>query len=198
MSVQPPVVIAASLAIAAATAGVVIGTSSSKAPTRVLGEKTSASGTNGNGNGNGGCGNGNGKPGCPTPSPSPSPNGNGNGNGNGGDHKNFTITDRAKSTTNLYPGAAQPRWLTLSNPNNFIIQVSTLTATVGQPTYDSGATATGCTSSMIRVDPLASPVNVPAGGSTDVALTVRMSNTPAPACKGANFPLTYSGTAVKP
>lgn len=184
MPVQLPVVIAGGLAVAAVTAGVVIGTSPSKAPTKVLGEKTTASA----GKGNGGCGNG--KPGCPTPSPSPT--------GTGGSHKDFTVADRPGFTTNLYPGAAQPRWVTLSNPNNFVIQVSSLTATVGQPTTHSGATATGCTSSAIRVDPLAAPVNVPAGGNVDVALTVRMSNKPPVACKDVNFPLTYSGTAVKP
>lgn len=111
----------------------------------------------------------------------------GNTKDNGNDKKDFTI---AGNVTGLYPGAVRPLVLTLTNPNNFPIQVASFAATV--------AGVTGCAASNVRVDALAPGVVIPANGSTTATVQVRMADSPPNACQHATFGLTYSGTAVKP
>jgi hypothetical protein len=91
----------------------------------------------------------------------------------------------------LYPGASQPQWVRITNPNHFDILVTSLSATAG-------SRATGCPAGNLTVVPLRTPVRVRATSYTDTALTARLSPTAPDGCKNLTFPLTYSGTATKP
>jgi hypothetical protein len=101
--------------------------------------------------------------------------------------KDFTISGQASG---LYPGASRPLVLTLANGNNFAIRVTVLAVAVANA-------STACAGTNVRVAPLATPVVVPANGTTTTTLTARMANNPPNACRNATFGLTYSGTAEK-
>jgi hypothetical protein len=110
----------------------------------------------------------------------------------------FGIADTPGRGTALYPGASQPRWVRLTNPNNFDILVTALTATAGPPTDARGRTVRACPAHDLTVAPLRAAVRVRAGSHADTALTAHLAPTAPDACKNLTFPLTYSGTATKP
>ncbi|GAB3158149.1 hypothetical protein GCM10027258_68780 [Amycolatopsis stemonae] len=115
---------------------------------------------------------------------------------NGG--KRFGIADLPGRASPLYPGATGTRWIRLSNPEKFAIQVKTVEAKVGTPLDARGRPVTACPATSVRVDALARPVPVTGGGSADVALRTHMLPGAPPACRALTFPLSYTGTAVKP
>ncbi|WP_370963029.1 hypothetical protein [Amycolatopsis sp. cg9] len=117
-------------------------------------------------------------------------------NGNG--IKQFAIGDVPGRATALFPGATGTRWIRLGNAENFPIRVETVSAAVGKPVDDRGRTVAACPASSVRVDALAAPVTVPGKGTADVALTTHMLPGTPDACRALTFPLTYTGTAVKP
>lgn len=106
---------------------------------------------------------------------------------NGNDKKDFTI---AGSVSGLYPGSARTLTVTVTNPNNFAIRVTSLTATVADP-------AGPCTAGAVQVPPMAGTFVVPGNGSAATTLTARMANNPPDACQSTTFGITYSGTADK-
>jgi hypothetical protein len=120
------------------------------------------------------------------------------GNGVPATPHQFGIVDTPGHSTALYPGASQPRWVRLTNPNNFDILVTALTATAGTPTDARGRTVRDCPALDLTVAPLSAAVRVRANSYADTALTARLAPTAPDACKNLNFPLTYSGTATKP
>ncbi|MGW3999122.1 hypothetical protein [Amycolatopsis sp. NPDC004772] len=117
-------------------------------------------------------------------------------NGNG--IKQFGIADVPGRATALVPGATGTRWIRLANAENFPILVQTVTAAVGKPVDSRGRPVPACPATSVQVDPLARPVPVPRDGTADVALTTRMLPGTPEACRSLTFPLTYTGTAVKP
>ncbi|MDX3655692.1 hypothetical protein PV646_00110 [Streptomyces sp. ID05-26A] len=104
--------------------------------------------------------------------------------------KAFTIAD-AGTATGLVPGGTVTRKVRVTNPNNQDIKVSRLDTSVGRPSPN-------CPANAVTVAPLAAPVVVAKNSSAEVALTVRMAASAPDACKNLTFPLTYSGTAIKP
>jgi hypothetical protein len=104
--------------------------------------------------------------------------------------KAFTIAD-VGTVTGLVPGGTVTRKVRVTNPNNADIKVTRLDTSVGRP-------SPSCPQNTVTVDALATPVLVARNGSADVPLTVRMSVVAPNACKNLTFPLTYSGTAIKP
>lgn len=128
---------------------------------------------------------------------------NGNGNGNGGNSAGnaphtFTISG---SLDGLYPGdgtADQPEYvyLTVDNPNNQAIEVTSLSLSVGDAsstcTADNLAPARETVSFSVVV-----PKNSQVGGTT-FAMPIRMLATAPDDCQRAIFPLTLSGTATGP
>jgi hypothetical protein len=183
-------------AASVATAGVVVPLVTSGESSHVLGEKITASQSTVTTAGNGAAGastNGN--------------NGNGNGgtngnNGNGQTNKQFVVNDASKVppvASLLYPGGQLPWEISVYNPNNFAISVTSIAGSVGQPTTISGVAvpASTCASSTVRVDTLSTPLTIDANSTVQTSLTVRMSNDAPNGCKNLKFPLTYSGTAVK-
>lgn len=104
--------------------------------------------------------------------------------------KTFTIAD-AGAATGLVPGGTVTRKVRVTNPNNQDIKVTRLDTSVGRPSPN-------CPANAVTVNALAAPVVVAKNSSADVALTVRMAASAPDACKNLTFPLTYSGTAIKP
>jgi hypothetical protein len=98
----------------------------------------------------------------------------------------FTISG---SVNGLAPGVGSQFPLTVSNPYDFPIKVTTLTATVG----DAGAS---CLGQSVQVQPLRHPVQVPARGSAIALLAVTLSNSSPNVCQKATWPVTYGGQAV--
>ncbi|MFD4673208.1 hypothetical protein ACFWNN_26035 [Lentzea sp. NPDC058450] len=104
--------------------------------------------------------------------------------------KAFTIAD-AGTATGLVPGGTVTRAVRVTNPDNQAIKVTRLDTAVGRPSPQ-------CPAGAVTADPLAAPVVVAKNAHADVALTVRMAASAPNACKNLTFPLTYSGTAIKP
>ncbi|MEV6824712.1 hypothetical protein [Amycolatopsis sp. NPDC051102] len=117
---------------------------------------------------------------------------------NGSGIKPFGIADVPGRATALFPGATGTRWIRLANAENFPILVQTLTADVGKPVDGRGRLVPACPASSVRVDALPKPVTVAGNGTADVALTSHMLPGAPDACRSVTFPLTYTGTAVKP
>jgi hypothetical protein len=106
----------------------------------------------------------------------------------------FRVSDAPGHPMSLRPGATQPQWVRLTNPNDVAIQVSTLSAAVGQPVDRSGRPMARCSAGAVTVTPLPVSVTVPPHGQVDTTLSVRMApNTPAE-CQGASYPLSYTGS----
>jgi hypothetical protein len=117
----------------------------------------------------------------------------------GNDNKPFTISG---SVTGLQIGAPKAVPLTLTNPNNQTIFVTSLTISAGNA-------SAACDSSNIQVTPstasATNPITVPANGSVTLSgslaafapkLTlVDKPNVNQNACKNTSFALTYSGSA---
>lgn len=104
--------------------------------------------------------------------------------------KAFTIAD-VGAVTGLVPGGTVTRKVRVTNPNNQDIKVTRLDTSVGRPSPN-------CPANAVTADALAAPVLVAKNASADVNLTVRMARTAPDTCKNLVFPLTYSGTAIKP
>ena len=102
-------------------------------------------------------------------------------------HGTFTI---AGSVGGLYPGASARLVLTVSNPQPFAIDVTSITTTVG----DASAS---CAASNLTVAAFSGNLNVPGRSSARVAVPVALGHAAPDACQGAVFPLTYSGLAQK-
>jgi len=117
-------------------------------------------------------------------------------NGNG--IKQFGIADVPGKATALFPGATGTRWIRLANAENFPILVQTVTAAVGKPADGRGRPVPACPATSVRVDALPRPVPVAGNGTADIALTTHMLPGAPDACRSVTFPLTYTGTAVKP
>jgi hypothetical protein len=90
----------------------------------------------------------------------------------------------------VVPGRASTLAIRLDNPNRFSIEVRTLDVAVGDA-------AAGCVSSNLVVGLPTVPVTIPARGTTSVDVPVGFVDDPADACQGAEFPLTYEGSAVR-
>jgi hypothetical protein len=104
--------------------------------------------------------------------------------------KVFTIAD-VGTVTGLVPGGTVTRKVRVTNPNNVDIKVTRLDTAVGRP-------SPSCPANAVTVAPLATPVLVAKNSHADVPLTVQMAASAPNACQNLTFPLTYSGTAIKP
>jgi hypothetical protein len=116
----------------------------------------------------------------------------------------FTITGGIPSA--LSPGASQPLSLTISNPFDFALRVTSLTVTA-RP----GSTQAGCDGpanllitqsntaggSISIVVPARGSVTLPAQGATTPTVTMLDLPTNQDACKGAIFSADFSGTGVQ-
>jgi hypothetical protein len=104
--------------------------------------------------------------------------------------KAFTIAD-VGTVTGLVPGGTVTRKVRVTNPGNQDIKVTRLDTSVGRPSPH-------CPANAVTVDALAAPVLVARNSVADVNLTVRMARSAPDTCQSLVFPLTYSGTAIKP
>jgi len=90
----------------------------------------------------------------------------------------------------LYPGDTAQLVLTVTNPQHFPIDVTSISTTVSSP-------GTGCSFSYMSVAPFSGNLTVPASGSAIVSVPVTLSHAAPDACQGATFPLRYTGLAQK-
>jgi hypothetical protein len=80
--------------------------------------------------------------------------------------------------------------LTVTNPEHFPIEVTSLTVTVLDATPL-------CKATNIQVSPFSGPLVVPGNGSATTHLTIQLAHSAPDACQGVVFPLSYSGIAGK-
>lgn len=101
------------------------------------------------------------------------------------------------SVTELVPGTTRPLVVTITNPNGYAIDVLSVTTTVGSP-------GGGCPAGSLVVPPYAyssgPAVSAPGKGSTTLTLSAQYVDSltaDQSGCRGATFPLTFTGTAEK-
>jgi len=96
----------------------------------------------------------------------------------------------AGSAARLYPGAVVPLVLTVTNPDGFVIVVTSLTVKVH-------GTSTACGSPYVSASSFRGALHVSAHGSSRETLTLSMHLSADNGCQGAQFTLLYSGLARK-
>jgi hypothetical protein len=104
--------------------------------------------------------------------------------------KAFTIAD-VGTATGLVPGGTVTRTVRVTNPNSQTIKLVRLDTSVGRPSAH-------CPANAVTVAPLATQILIARNSHADVPLTVRMAASAPDGCRNLTFPLTYSGTAIKP
>jgi hypothetical protein len=104
------------------------------------------------------------------------------------DKKNFQISGQVSG---LYPGAQKQLNLSVSNPNNFPINVTSLAVTVGGPGV------VGCAQSNVAVTNFSGSLIVAKNATVTKSLPINMLSSAPDQCRGATFPLTFGGTAEK-
>jgi hypothetical protein len=104
------------------------------------------------------------------------------------DKKNFQISGQVSG---LYPGAQKQLNLSVSNPNNFPINVTSLAVTVGSPGV------VGCAQSNVAVTNFSGSLIVAKNATVAKSLPINMLPSAPDQCRGATFPLTFGGTAEK-
>ena len=95
------------------------------------------------------------------------------------------------TVTDLYPGAQRQLALTVTNPDNQDLKVTSLKVTVGN------SDKPGCLGANVVATSFSGSFIVKKQQSVTRQLPVRMVASPAASCQGATFPLQYEGTAVK-
>jgi hypothetical protein len=106
----------------------------------------------------------------------------------GGDQGRFTISGKA---TGLYPGASLPLVLTVSNPQQFTIDVTSITTTVGNA-------SPSCPASLLTVTSFSGDLLVPGQSKATHVVTATLSHATPDACQGVVFPIVLFATATRP
>jgi len=99
--------------------------------------------------------------------------------------KSFAISGRVGG---LYPGAVLPLPLTITNPWNFAIIVTSISAAI----YAGGP---ACAAANLSVSTFSGHLVVDARGLAHTSLEVALAHSAPDTCQGAVFPLVYSGVA---
>ncbi len=139
----------------------------------------------------------------PIPTPTPTPIASAVGSGNGGAQvggANFRITG---GVGNLVPGVTTAIGLTLTNPNNVPIFVTSLTVGIAADSTPPGCISASNVQLTQSNASSADPIAVPAGGSVTLtsaprAPQIMLLNLPGvnqDVCKNKSFALTYGGSA---
>ena len=101
--------------------------------------------------------------------------------------RDFTVSGEVQG---LYPGAQRELVLTVGNPHNFDIRVSSLTVRVGNA-------GPGCSGANVVPTDFTGALVVPGKGTAEQSVPVAMVADPPDACRNATFPLTFGGSAEK-
>jgi hypothetical protein len=112
------------------------------------------------------------------------------GAGQGGASAQGTVTAFTISgvVSDLYPGGHRPLVLTFTNPNGAPLRVTGVAIRVA----DANA---NCLGNLLSFSHL-TPVVVPSKGTATSSLDAAMATSAGEACRGANWQLSYTGTAV--
>ena len=120
--------------------------------------------------------------------PKPAASAKGNGNANAHGHRDFVVSGQVG---NLAPGASRPMVLTVRNPNNVAIRVTSLTVTAS-------AASPSCPASALALPSWTGSLLVPENdGTASVTVNIGLEATAPNACQSARWPFAYGGTAVK-
>jgi hypothetical protein len=110
-------------------------------------------------------------------------------NGNGNSPGSFSAAGRL---TGLFPGRQTQLVMSITNPNSFAIDVTSVTVTVGTPTN-----RTGCGAANVVATNFTGSFIIDKKATTTNSLAIQMLASAPDACQGASFPLTFGGLAVK-
>jgi hypothetical protein len=97
----------------------------------------------------------------------------------------------------LVPATTERRTVRLTNTRDSRVTVVAIRAFTSDPVDALGQPIVACLPVVALVKSLAAPVVVPAGGTTDVEITIRLAATVQAQCRGLRFPLTYAVTAAR-
>ena len=111
----------------------------------------------------------------------------GQGNGQANGHEDFVVSGQVED---LRPGGSRPMVLTVRNPNSVGIRVTSLTMRAGNA-------STACQTSSLTLPQWTGSLVVPKNGTGTLTVQVSLKPSAPDACQGAQWPLTYGGTAVK-
>jgi hypothetical protein len=89
----------------------------------------------------------------------------------------------------LYPGAVSTMSAVVTNPQAFVIRVTTISVHVGDASAD-------CPASMLRIDRTTPNVTIAAGATRRIPVDVRMLRRAPDSCQRVVFPLRLVATAV--
>ena len=103
-------------------------------------------------------------------------------------HASFSIVG---AVTDLYPGAQRQLTVTVTNPGNQDLKVTSLNVTVRD------SDKPGCLAANVVATGFRGSLVIKKHQSVTTQLPVRMVASPSASCQGATFPLQYGGTAVK-
>jgi hypothetical protein len=92
------------------------------------------------------------------------------------------------TVSGLYPGGHRPLVLTFTNPNTAPLRVTGVAITVTDANRN-------CVGSLLSFSQL-TPVVVPRNGTATSNVDAAMANSAGEACRGVNWHLSYTGTAV--
>jgi hypothetical protein len=96
--------------------------------------------------------------------------------------------------TGLLPATTQRRRVWLTNLRDSEVRIVAVKAMAGEPVDADGRPVTGCLPTVALVRPLPAALTVPAHGTIEVELTVRLAATVQAQCRRLRFPLDYSAT----
>ena len=133
-------------------------------------------------------------PPAPIPTPANRPVTPNPGPGGGNPAQDFTI---AGSYAGLYPGVSRSLILSITNPNAFPIDVTSLTATVSLVSGPRVMHEPSCRPEDLDVAQYAGGLSVPARGMNTTMIDLMLLPSAPDACQGASFALTYAGEAVQ-
>lgn len=94
--------------------------------------------------------------------------------------------------TGIMPGTTERRTVRLSNTLDGDVVVTGVIALTSDPVDDLGRALVDCLPVVALVEPLVEPLTVPAGGTLDAELLIRLAITVQAECRDLRFPLTYS------
>jgi hypothetical protein len=112
------------------------------------------------------------------------------GGGQGGADALRKVTDFSISgaVSGLYPGGHRPLVLTFTNPNTAPLRITGVAITATDANRN-------CVGSLLSFSQL-TPVVVPSNGTATSSVDAAMASSAGEACRGVNWHLSYTGTAV--
>jgi hypothetical protein len=97
----------------------------------------------------------------------------------------------------MVPGTVERRTVRLTNLHDTDMRVGRIGARASDPVDALGRPVTGCIPTVALVQPLESAITVPAHGTVEADLTVRLATTVQNECRFLRFRLAYSANTIR-